>query len=250
MKTVCRTDRGKIRSLNEDRVGVFTNKAGVLLAVVADGMGGHKAGDVASEMALTLIQQLWEPTEDTDTPEACEKWMRESIQKVNKEILDYANTHPDCYGMGTTLVCAVCHDRFVTVGNIGDSRCYLANADQFKQLTDDHSLVNELVKSGQIKKEEAENHPIKNILLRALGTEDEAKMDIHSIGVQEGDYLILCSDGLTNKVSDRELYEILLSDLSLEEKADRLIRQANEYGGEDNITLALVHYDPSEKVGE
>lgn len=250
MKVVYRTDRGKIRSHNEDQVGIFTNQTGIYLAMVADGMGGHLAGDVASEIAITTLQSHWEQTDTIDTPDSAEQWFKETIAKVNEKIFTYAKQNQECIGMGTTLVAAICHEKFATIANIGDSRCYLVKEGKLSQLTDDHSLVNELVKTGQISKEDAEHHPRKNVLLRALGTEEQVKMDIKTISFEEGDYLILCSDGLTNKVSDQELFEVILQDYSLEEKADRLIQLANEYGGEDNISIAIVYYDLNEKAGE
>lgn len=141
----------------------------------------------------------------------------------------------------------ICTDKFSTIANIGDSRCYLYNESGFKQVTEDHSLVNELVRSGQISKEDAENHPRKNVLLRALGTEMQVEMDITTVIFEESDLLLLCSDGLTNKVSEQELEETVTNEQSLEEKANSLIDKANHYGGEDNITLVLVQFvDESE----
>lgn len=144
--------------------------------------------------------------------------------------------------MGTTIVSAICTDQFATIGHIGDSRCYLFNQHGFQQITEDHSLVNELVKTGQISKEDAEHHPRKNVLLRALGTEKDVKLDIKTISVDEHDQLLLCSDGLSNKLSEQAMLDILTSDRSLEEKAQTLIHLANEHGGEDNITLAIVEF--------
>ncbi|WP_251549107.1 Stp1/IreP family PP2C-type Ser/Thr phosphatase [Neobacillus muris] len=245
MKAVFLTDRGKVRLHNEDAGGVFLNPDGIRLAIVADGMGGHRAGDVASEMTLTQLKDEWEKATGIETAEIAEKWLKESITKVNALLLDHATNNSECDGMGTTIVAAIITDRFATVAHIGDSRGYLLNETGFKQITDDHSLVNELVKTGQISKEDAEHHPRKNVLLRALGTEKAVDIDITTIIFEEGDILLLCSDGLSNKVSEKEMTEILLNDDELDQKASTFISLANQYGGEDNITLVIVEFSAS-----
>ncbi|WP_027408181.1 Stp1/IreP family PP2C-type Ser/Thr phosphatase [Anoxybacteroides tepidamans] len=242
MKVVFQTDVGKIRPHNEDCGGIFQNKDGYYLAVVADGMGGHRAGDVASEMTITYLKNQWEETEKISSPEAAEQWLKEQIANINRLLLDHSSRHAECQGMGTTVVSAICTDQFATVGHIGDSRCYLLNQHGFQQITEDHSLVNELVKTGQISKEDAEHHPRKNVLLRALGTEKDVKLDIKTIGIEQDDRLLLCSDGLSNKVSEQMMIDVLVSEQSLEEKAQTLIHLANEHGGEDNITLVIVEF--------
>lgn len=243
MKAVFMTDRGKIRLHNEDNGGIFMNPHGQRLAIVADGMGGHRAGDVASEMTTQHLKLLWENSTRIHTAEEAEQWLREAVVQVNQEIFQHSLHHTECEGMGTTIVASICTNLFATVVNIGDSRCYLRNESGFKQLTEDHSLVNELVRSGQISKEDAEHHPRKNVLLRALGTEELVEMDIKTIIFEEEDVLLLCSDGLSNKVSQEEMASILSdTNLSLEEKAEEFIKMANQYGGEDNITLAIVEY--------
>ncbi len=243
MKAVFKTDRGKVRSHNEDNGGYFYNKAGEILVVVADGMGGHRAGDVASSMAVSFLQQHWIEEQTMSTPAMAESWLGEQINKVNESIFNHAQTNAECQGMGTTLVAAVCTERFTTIAHIGDSRGYLYNENGFKQITEDHSLVNELVRTGQISREDAEHHPRKNVLLRALGTEPNVQYDCKTIIFEEGDYLLLSSDGLTNKVNNQELMETLDLKISLDEKADALVNKANAYGGEDNITLVLLQYD-------
>ncbi|MFD1018123.1 Stp1/IreP family PP2C-type Ser/Thr phosphatase [Thalassobacillus hwangdonensis] len=244
------TDRGQVRNHNEDAGGLYMNANHQTLAVVADGMGGHRAGDVASEMAASNLHKKWQTAEKMTTPEQAEDWLDLAIKEINEEIFSYATENEECKGMGTTVVAAICTTDFVTIAHIGDSRCYLANAYGFKQVTEDHSLVNELVRSGQITKEDAEHHPRKNVLLKALGTEQHISMDVHTLGWEEGNTLLLCSDGLTNKLGDEELYALVKDPIELEELAKRLIDVANSRGGEDNITLALVHYDSQQsKVG-
>lgn len=245
------TDQGKVRNHNEDAGGVFTNDVGQVLAVVADGMGGHRAGDVASEMATSHLHKEWQKADILQKPEQAEEWLGNVIQSVNDEIRSHANEHEECFGMGTTVVAAVCTENFVTVAHIGDSRCYFASEYGFKQLTEDHSLVNELVRSGQISSEEAEHHPRKNVLLKALGTEYDVNADIQTIVFEPNDRLLLCTDGLTNKVSDEELAELSNYEGDWENFCQSMIQTANERGGEDNITLAIVHYhqDHDEKEG-
>lgn len=242
MKAVFMTDKGKIRHHNEDAGGIFLNQDGYRLAVVADGMGGHRAGDVASEMTLSQLKKEWEASSGISTAEEAENWLMSQITTVNSLLFDHAKNNPECDGMGTTIVAGIVTERFATVVHIGDSRCYLLNESGYKQITEDHSLVNELVRSGQISREEAEHHPRKNVLLRALGTEKTVEMDLNTIIFEEGDILLLCSDGLSNKVNETVMAEILTNGDSLEEKADTLISLANENGGEDNITLAIVEF--------
>lgn len=247
MKAVFMTDQGRVRQHNEDNGGIFINSSGQRLAIVADGMGGHRAGDVASEMTLSSLKIFWEKTEAIQTAEDAENWLKQHIDQVNAILYEHSKENSECEGMGTTIVAAICTDRFSTIANIGDSRCYILNESGLQQLTEDHSLVNELVRSGQITKEDAEHHPRKNVLLRALGTEAAVEMDIKTITFEEGDLLLLCSDGLSNKVAVSEMGEILKSGRNLEEKAAVLIEQANRNGGEDNITLVIVEfYDGSE----
>jgi len=242
MKIAFRTDVGKIRPHNEDCGGIFANKDGDYLAVVADGMGGHRAGDVASEMTISYFKNVWEDTTGVSSPQIAEKWLYDHIAKINKSIYEHALQNNECHGMGTTFVGAICTKQFATIAHIGDSRCYLLNSHGFQQMTEDHSLVNELVRTGQISKEDAEHHPRKNVLLRALGTEKVAKLDVKTIALEEKDILLLCSDGLSNKVSEQAMVDILTQDETLEDKAKALVELANEHGGEDNITLAIVEF--------
>jgi serine/threonine protein phosphatase PrpC len=250
MEAIFRTDRGKVRQHNEDNGGVFFQNENLVLAVVADGMGGHQAGDVASEMTVNELERLWQDIASFESPEQAETWLKDTIQQVNQKLFTYASEHEECQGMGTTLVASICTDEFVTVGHIGDSRCYLQNSHGLSQITSDHSLVNELVRSGQISKEDAEYHPRKNVLMRALGTESDVHLDITTIEWEQKDSLLLCSDGLTNKVSDEELGEFLGDQATPKGKAQSLINRANELGGEDNISVAIVAYKVNEEMSD
>ncbi|MBM7586785.1 protein phosphatase [Bacillus pakistanensis] len=242
MKSIFNTDKGKIRQHNEDNGGIFLNQHGDYLAVVADGMGGHRAGDVASEMTVNFFKSEWELSDKIASPDGAQQWLNTKINEINQKVFDHSKEHEECEGMGTTLVAAVCTNIFVTIANIGDSRGYILNESGLGQLTEDHSLVNELVRSGQISREDAEHHPRKNVLIRALGTEEKIIMDLKTITFEEGDYLFLCSDGLSNKVSENEMLTILRENESLETKGEKLIALANDHGGEDNITLVIVEY--------
>ncbi|TLS33849.1 Stp1/IreP family PP2C-type Ser/Thr phosphatase [Geobacillus thermoleovorans] len=249
MRAVFRTDIGQIREHNEDSGGVFVNQSGQYLAVVADGMGGHRAGDVASSMAVAYLQERWEKESGLASPAEAEQWLKVQIAAANERLFRYALSHPECQGMGTTVVGAICAGPFATIAHIGDSRCYLLNQNGIQQLTDDHSLVNELVKSGQISKEDAEHHPRKNVLLRALGTEPAVKVDIKTVSIDDGDMLLLCSDGLSNKVPEADIVQILTGAGALEEKAQALIELANGRGGEDNISLAVIDVSAEREGG-
>ncbi|AGE63422.1 MULTISPECIES: protein-serine/threonine phosphatase PrpC [Bacillus] len=251
MLTALKTDTGKIRQHNEDDAGIFKGKDEFVLAVVADGMGGHLAGDVASKMAVKAMGEKWNEAETIPTaPSDCEKWLIEQILSVNSKIYDHAQAHEECQGMGTTIVCALFTGKTVSVAHIGDSRCYLLQDDDFVQVTEDHSLVNELVRTGEISREDAEHHPRKNVLTKALGTDQSVSIDTRSFDIEPGDKLLLCSDGLTNKVEGTELKDILQSDSAPQEKVNLLVDKANQNGGEDNITAVLLELALHVEEGE
>lgn len=243
------TDRGRIRTHNEDAGGTFYNAANQLLATIADGMGGHQAGDVASQMAISMIEERWKEQEFMESPEQAEAWLIQLIHHINQAIYECANQQKKYEGMGTTLVIAICTEEFITIAHIGDSRCYLFNEHGFKQITEDHSLVNELIRAGQLSKDDAEMHPRKNVLVKALGTEATVDADVQTISWEDGNKLLLCSDGLTNKMKDEELYRLMLSTTTLEEIGQSMIDLANERGGEDNISLAIIDRQQVKKEG-
>lgn len=247
MTAYFKSDRGQVRSVNEDAGGTFDHPEGQLLAIIADGMGGHKAGDVASKMAVSLLHKKWENTAKFQTIEDAETWLNEAIYEANAEILTYSKENEGCQGMGTTVTAAVIVESQAAVGHIGDSRLYVIEKDSIEQKTEDHSFAHELVRNGELTIEEAEYHPKKNVLTQAVGTEE--RLDIHSmtLTMKPDTYLFLCTDGLTNKVSEDEIQEIVTSDLDHEEKLDQLIHLANERGGEDNITLLLWVNDGDEE---
>lgn len=242
MEIQFQSDIGKRRNMNQDYTNVFTNQSGMDLAILADGMGGHLAGDVASKMAVDGLGAAWS-TSTISQPDKASEWFEQEIQKVNEAIYQEGTTHPEMKGMGTTIVStALLNEKFVLV-HVGDSRAYLIHEDQLRQLTDDHSLVNELLKSGEITAEMAAVHPQKNVLTRSVGIAGTIKADISEHECQSNDYLLLCSDGLTNMVSEEAILTIVASDQSLEDKTKQLINAANEAGGADNITVLLIHFE-------
>ncbi|CQR47744.1 Serine/threonine phosphatase stp [Paraliobacillus sp. PM-2] len=236
------TNQGKVRAHNEDNGGVFQNKSDQYLAVVADGMGGHKAGDVASQLVVEHLQEKWQSSEEIKDKTSAENWLKSSIETVNTSVYNYAQNNKECYGMGTTVVAVIYGHDFISVANIGDSRCYLFAEEVLRQVTEDHSLVNELVRSGQISKEDAAFHPRKNVITKALGTEKHIEPDMVNEKWEPGNKLLLCSDGLSNKIEDYELVPFLTDEKPLSDKANALVDTANERGGEDNITLVLSEF--------
>ncbi|UOQ85527.1 Stp1/IreP family PP2C-type Ser/Thr phosphatase [Gracilibacillus salinarum] len=244
MKYVYQSDKGKIRQLNEDAVTVIP-KQEALLAVVADGMGGHQAGDIASKLTIEQLEKLWTDSDMHNLD--LKKWLAASIKEVNNVVYQKAQSDSSYQGMGTTIVAAVCTENDIIIGHIGDSRAYLISNADWKQVTEDHSLVGELVRSGQLSKEDAQLHPRRNVILKALGTEPDLEPDMFQSDWKEFNRLLICSDGLTNKVTDQELHEVISED-SLDNLGQTLVDLANERGGEDNITLAIV--DSHNEVGD
>ncbi|MFC6275047.1 Stp1/IreP family PP2C-type Ser/Thr phosphatase [Levilactobacillus tangyuanensis] len=249
MEVAYQTSIGKQREDNEDYVDVFTNQAGQHLAIIADGIGGHQGGDVASAMAVSHLGHEFEQTEIT-SPETAGQWITTQITAENQSIIDKSNQFADLNGMGTTLVAAVYFTDEVVIANIGDSRAYLLRDEQLRQLTEDHSLVNELVKRGEISRQAARHHPQKNVIIRSLGISNDAKFDLNTYPLIPGDQLLLCTDGLTNMVDDDQIQSVLLSDQRAEDKCKQLIDLANAAGGLDNITVLLITNPPREVMGQ
>jgi PPM family protein phosphatase len=238
MQIAFQTDVGMVRKHNEDSGEVFT-KGEHFLAVIADGMGGHKAGDIASQEALKVIKAAWVQFEENMGN--FKDWIQNVLRDTNKHIFEFSQVNPETRGMGTTIVAALGTDKEVTVAHIGDSRCYLYSNGELKRVTDDHSLVQELVKSGQITEDEAEIHPRRNMIMKAVGTDETVEAELNVITWKTGDYLLLCSDGLSDKVSFKKIKEALDSSAeTVAEKVEKLIAWAKDAGGEDNITAILI----------
>ncbi|MCR5282897.1 MAG: Stp1/IreP family PP2C-type Ser/Thr phosphatase [Lachnospiraceae bacterium] len=241
MKAYSVTDIGRRRQLNQDFVYCSSTPVGNMpnLFIVADGMGGHKAGDYASRYTVETIEREIKASFEKNPSIIIKK----AIQTANKEIRERAAEDPNLYGMGTTVVVATVIGRFLQVANVGDSRLYVANSKEIRQITRDHSLVEEMIRLGGLNREEARLHPDKNIITRAIGATETVEVDFFTVELNPSDKILMCSDGLTNMVEDRRILEILNkfpNDKTLVETAHALIDEANENGGKDNIGVVLV----------
>ncbi len=239
METFFLTDTGKVREHNEDSVTILKNSNNEYMLAVADGMGGHKAGEVASSMAINHISDKFRSLETLGSKEDAINWIRREVEEINKSIFAYTALHEESKGMGTTLVLALITQDYLLFGNIGDSSGYVFKNDKLYKVTRPHTLVNLLVESGKLTEEEAENHPKKNILMRALGANNPIEADIFDVDT-DIDGILLCSDGLTTMLNDGQIERVLLSDNTLEEKVIKLIRKCNVRGGTDNISIACL----------
>ncbi len=220
------TDTGRKRRRNEDAYVVEPP-----LFAIADGMGGAQAGEVASRLAAAALRE-------NAAVGGGEDRILDLIQEANRRVYDRSSTDPNTSGMGTTITVALVGDGTVSFGHVGDSRAYLIRDGQIEQLTEDHSLVNELVKSGKLSEEEAEMHPQRSVITRALGTDPDVDVDTFSVSAQTGDVFLLCSDGLTDMVAQEDILEVVernRADMDATVKA--LVKAANRGGGEDNITV-------------
>ncbi len=203
-------------------------------------MGGHQGGDVASAMAVSHLGHNFKNTDFSDSKIA-HKWLEVQLNSENETILKTADRFPDLNGMGTTIVLTIVFDTTALIAHLGDSRAYSYADGKFTQLVEDHSLVNELVKMGQITKEQAKHHPQKNIITQALGVSSTIDPEFREIKLHDDDIIMLCTDGLTNSLTDPQIQQILATkDLSLKDRCNKLINEANRLGGGDNITVCLV----------
>jgi len=215
---------------SEEPVGNLPN-----LFVVADGMGGHKAGDMASRLTVEVLLESIRSDQETNSI----KIIRSAIETANTKILEKAGEDESLSGMGTTVVVATVSDRYMCVANVGDSRLYLVR-DHIEQITKDHSLVEEMVRIGEINREQARNHPDKNIITRAIGARKDVAIDFFDIRLEKGDIVLMCSDGLSNMIEDTKIEEIIKSCGELPQVALELIARANQNGGKDNIAVVLI----------
>lgn len=246
MKISSLTDIGNTREMNQDYLYSSEESVGKLpnLFLVADGMGGHKAGEFASRYVVEHIVRSIKGSKE----EEAVRILSESIETANRKLKEYADAHQQMRGMGTTIVAAVIQGRTLLVANVGDSRLYIVG-DEITQVTQDHSLVQEMVRLGQMDPQSAKNHPDKNIITRAVGVSEKVKIDIFERQLRAGEYIILCSDGLTNMVEDSVILQILHGAGNLSDKAERLIELANKNGGKDNITVIIIEPN-SDEVAE
>ena len=246
MKAYGKSDVGLMRTINQDSIFVSMSSVGKLpnLFIVADGMGGHKAGDVASRKSIEEFIKYVCTTNMTDPANILDS----GIMEINKIILDLAKSNKDYSGMGTTFVAATIVENHVYIANVGDSRLYLIGRD-IRQITRDHSLVEDMVRMGVLEREEARTHYKKNVITKAIGVADDktSTPDIFEIEVENGDKLLLCSDGLTNMVEDYDIKKIVKDNDSIEDAVRELIKQANENGGKDNISAILIEPEIGEE---
>ena len=236
------SDIGLKRAVNEDRAAVIERPDNLKLAVLADGMGGHNAGDVASEMAISLMRTsfLSATAEQLATPTARLQWLNEAVSHTNNEIYQYSLTNEGCKGMGTTLISCVLDGTHCTIAHVGDSRLYYFTDQAAQLITRDHSYVNVLIDKGAISEEEAKNHPNKNVIIKAIGTERTIKPDFYELTLATESYVLLCSDGLSNKLTTDEMVAIITLPKTIKERGKMLVQLANDSGGEDNISLILL----------
>ncbi len=246
LEVVTATDPGMVRSHNEDSIG--TN-AEIGLAVLADGMGGYNAGEVASGIAVAMVTTEMKQALENEEPHAvdnmgetlAEKFVRENSAKANAAIFQTAKSQPQYAGMGTTLVVALFFDNRMTVGHIGDSRLYRLRNDVFDQVTRDHSLLQEQIESGMLTKEQARFSQNKNLVTRAVGIDPEVETEVHTYNVEPGDIYLLCSDGLSDMVQDEDIHSTLGAlQANLPLAAQQLVQLANDNGGRDNVSVILV----------
>ena len=239
-ESVGKTDPGRVRRRNEDAFVVDPP-----LFAVADGMGGAQAGEVASRLAAAAFREYREADEL-----APEERVQAIIKEANRRIYDRARADSQVSGMGTTVTAALLTDGRVVIGHVGDSRAYRIRDGRLEQLTEDHSLVADLMRSGRLTPEEAEGHPQRSVITRALGTDPDVDVDTLVIEAEAGDLFLLCSDGLSTMVPDAKVLETVERARSLDEAARNLVRAANSGGGEDNVTVVLFQLDPDEAIEE
>lgn len=240
MKSYYLTDTGKVRTHNEDSVTILKNIENEYLLAVADGMGGHKSGEIASSIAIDHITESFNKLSSLGSNADAINWIRKIVEEINQAIFDYTALHEESKGMGTTLVMAIYTKDYLLFANIGDSSGFVMKDGKLYKVTKDHTLVNLLVKSGKLTEKQAKDNPQKNILMRALGANNPISADIYEVD-KDIDGVVLSSDGLTTMLSNEQIERVLYNpNISLEEKVIKLIRKSNVRGGNDNISIACL----------
>jgi len=235
------TDPGKVRDHNEDSVIVVKNKMDEVLLAVADGMGGHRGGEIASSIAISHIGKRFQDTSSVGTKEDAISFIKEIVSEANVLLYKYTSEHKESSGMGTTIVLAIMTKDFLLFGNIGDSSGYVLKNNKLSKITIDHTLVSLLVQSGELTLEEAKDHPRKNVLMKALGATSTIEMDVFDVE-KDVDGILLCSDGLTNMLDDEQITKVLLDeDITLDQRLKKLVTKSNNRGGTDNISIAYLN---------
>ncbi len=252
MDFALKSDIGRLRKLNEDYCGCyFKDDSNLSLFVLADGMEGHNAGEIASKIsvetilstAVAFINSNEEKLEETQI----KKLSVDAIKKANEQVVALAKCNSTMQGMGTTIVTAALWDNRVCIAHVGDSRAYFISNNTIWQLTVDHSYVEELVKRGIISREEAKYHPDRNMITRAVGVEEAVEVDVDVIAIGAGDAVLLCSDGLTNLMDEQSILEVFLKGKNAEEICNTLLAEANNRGGHDNITAIVIRKNTKDK---
>ena len=233
------TDPGQVRDHNEDSVTIIKNESEEILMAVADGMGGHKGGEIASSIAITHISKRFADSIKVGDKEEAINFLKEVVSEANMLLYKYTEDNPESVGMGTTIVIALLTKDYLLFGNIGDSSGFVIKDKKLYKITSDHTLVNLLVKSGEITEEEAKDHPRKNVLMRALGANITVEMDVFDVE-RDVEAILLCSDGLTNMLDNNQIETVLNSDIDIDAKVQKLINKANNRGGTDNISVAYL----------
>ncbi|GKX31693.1 protein phosphatase [Vallitalea longa] len=237
MKAIGKTHKGKIRNINQDSFFISNDNIGKLpnLYIIADGMGGHKAGEYASMCAVEQFVNYVKTHSETHISDT----FIEGINYINELIYNKSLADENYFGMGTTFIVCSIENNILYVANVGDSRLYLIN-DTIKQITEDHSLVEELIKCGKLTRCQGRNHPNKNIITRAVGVDKTVKCDIFTLNITSEEFILMCSDGLTNMLEDDKILNVVGSNRKLDEKLDELIKLALNNGGTDNIAAVLI----------
>ncbi len=239
MRSFYLTDVGKVRDHNEDSVIIVENDEKSYLMAIADGMGGHSAGEVASSIAIKYLESQFLSSFKGMNKVDAVNWIRDSVDEINSLIFKYEDEHPESKGMGTTLVLAILTKDYLLFGNVGDSSGFVMKDGNLHKVTYDHTLVNLLVSAGELTKEEASVHPKKNVLMKALGATEEVDVDIFDCNMDITE-ILLSSDGLTGMLDREGIEKVLLGEGDIEEKVLKLIRKANNRGGTDNISVAYL----------
>ena len=239
MEVACKTDIGRVRKINQDYMLFKRISDDFLYTIVCDGMGGTKGGEVASKEATLKISNFLDEKLTSSINDDIINILESSIKFANSYIYDMSINNSELTGMGTTVVASIIKDNILYIAHVGDSRAYLCNKSKILQITVDHSVVQEMVDSGEITKEEARTHPRKNIITRALGIDPEVNIDSTQLEIYKNDVIMLCTDGLTNYLNQDNIQNIILNN-SLENAVNEFVETANSLGGSDNITVVLV----------
>jgi len=242
MKSFYLTDAGMVRDHNEDSVIIVKNDEGSYLMAIADGMGGHSAGEVASSIAISHLGKHFKESFRGMSKVDAVNWIRDVVDEVNTLIFQYEKSHPESKGMGTTLVLSILTKDYLLFGNVGDSSGFVMKDNKLHKVTYDHTLVNLLVSAGELTKEEASVHPKKNVLMKALGASLDIDVDIFDCDMDVTE-ILLSSDGLTGMLDREQIEKVLLGEGSIEDKVIKLIQKANNRGGTDNISVAYLVRD-------